>query len=299
MIVSAQSRDVKNETEARTEEKAFRIEYELDAYYSNLGVYIPLTHENIPEKGNLPEWKVYRDLFLASYIPRYFVVEGSVNPMPVAGVAVRSSSESLYKKAKVTRNLNWIHAVTAGFDEPYALSFFLGNVVSFNRPEDTWRSGNFGYMGYLLSMGAHHIKDNILVDDYWYELSWKLKGDRIFPTRSLSWNFSIGTKQHSNPNIADVMFLSLKRSRLDFDANPLSFLKNSGFEYTFYFDYKKWTQIKHVFYVEKKWPIPRYKIAFTLAIGFIWESPERYTGPLSGRDGRDNFILITRPNVDF
>lgn len=77
------------------------------------------------------------------------------------------------------------------------------------------------------------------------------------------------------------------------------YLKNSGFEYTFFFDYKKMVQMKHVFYIEKKWPFTFMKAAFTIAFGFIWESPEIYSGPLGDREGRDNFIIVTRPNIEF
>ncbi|MDF3822722.1 hypothetical protein P3G55_22680, partial [Leptospira sp. 96542] len=37
-----------------------------------------------------------------------------------------------------------------------------------------------GYMGYLLSCGAQHIHNNVLIDDNWCELEWKLKGERTF-----------------------------------------------------------------------------------------------------------------------
>jgi len=284
-------------SDANAEKISFETEWDL--YYTNAGFYIPFTGTGIPEMGSAGEWEVYSKLFLNSFIPRFLVIEASVNPMPVAGILTRKASEDFYGRAKVNNNLNLIQAITAGFDEPYAGSIFLGNVVSFLQPGEEEKSGNLGYMGYLFNIGNYHIRNNRLVDDIWYELEWKVKGNRIFSTHSHSWNFRLGTKQHSNENITDVIYLSFKRDRLDFSSSFFSVFENSGFEYTFYFDYKKMRHVKHVFYVEKKWPLTSIKAALTFAIGFIWEADYRYSGPLAYNEGRDNFIIITRPNIQF
>lgn len=224
-IIVLRAGNSNTENDSETETSKIRFEQEYDLYYTNFGLYFPLTGTPIPQSTETNELIIYRDLLFSSLIPRYMVIEGSVNPMPSFGVLIRDSSEEFYHKAKVNNNLNLIHAVTAGFEEPYAASVFLGNVISFRSPKDEWRSGNFGYMGYLASFGAHHINDNILIDDIWYELEWKIKGDQIFPVHSYHWNFRIGTKQHRNEYITDVMYISVRRSRLDFNAPVLSLFK--------------------------------------------------------------------------
>lgn len=284
---------------AGKEEKGYSFEYELDPYYTNASIIVNLTDQPIPDAGTKPEFQIYRDLFLSSYIPRYLVVEAAVFPMPVAGVAARSNANDVYRGAKVSDNLNLIKAVTAGFEEPYALSFFMGNVVSFTSPGEKHRSGNFGYMGYLVSIGDQHIKDNRLIKDSSVELEWKIKGDRKFPTHTLSWSFRVGEKLHSNRDIKDVIYIALRRSFVDYEGSPDTFFKNAGFEYIFDMDNRTLKPVRHYFTVDKKWPYNEKKIAFSMAVGFIWEGALKYTGVLEDRENRDNFQIILRPNLQF
>lgn len=280
-------------------EKGYSFEYELDPYYSDVELIVNLTDRPVPDAGTKPEIQIYRDLFFSSYIPRYLVVEAAVFPMPVAGVAARSNANDVYRGAKVADNFNLIKAVTAGFEEPYALSFFMGNVVSFTSPGEKHRHGNFGYMGYLISIGDQHIKDNKLIKDTSVELEWKIKGDRKFPTHILNWSFRVGEKLHSNPDIKDVMYVALRRSFVDFEGLHDSLFKNAGFEYIFDMDNRTFKPVRHYFTVDKKWPYKEKKMAFSMAVGFIWEGALKYTGALEDKEKRDNFQVILRPNLQF
>ena len=279
-------------------QKRVSVEYEIDAYYSNIGLYINLTDEPIPDAGEKEEFEIYRDLLYSSYIPRFLVLEAAVFPMPNLGVYLKDDANDFYKSADVYSDLNIVKAVTAGFEEPYAFSVFLGNVMKFTKPGEKQKQGNFGYMGYLISVGDYHIKDNELIKDNWYEIEWKIKGDRKFSTHDLHWSFRVGGKLHDNPYIKDVIYLSLRRSMLDLEEYA-SILKNSGFEYTFDVDSKTLAPLRHYFTVDKKWPVKEQKIAFSLTVGFIWEDAEKYTGPLRDKEGRDNFQVIIRPNILF
>lgn len=278
--------------------KKVSLEYELDAYYSNIGLYINLTDEPIPDAGEKEEFEIYRDLLYSSYIPRFIVLEAAVFPMPNLGIYLKDDANDFYKLADVYSDLNIVKAVTAGFEEPYAFSMFLGNVMKFTKPGEKQKQGNFGYMGYLISVGDYHIKDNELISDNWLELEWKIKGDRKFSTHDLHWSFRVGGKLHDNPYIKDVIYLSLRRSMLDLEEYA-SILKNSGFEYTFDVDSETLTPLRHYFTVDKKWPFKEQKIAFSLTVGFIWEDAEKYTGPLRDKEGRDNFQIVIRPNILF
>lgn len=273
-------------------------EFEFDPYYSSLGVYVSLTDKPIPDAGEKSELEVYRVLLLSSYIPRFLVLETSVNPLPVLGVAIKSSSPDFYESVDVSRNFNLVQAVTAGFEEPYAFSLFLGNVVNFaSRGEK--KSGNKGYMGYLFSIGNYHIGENEFVRDNWYELEWKIKGDRKEPERSTHWSFRVGLKNHGNDEIADAVYLSLRRSRLDYTASAASVLKNSGFEYTFDMDLRTFNALRHYFFVSKKWPFKSMKFALTVDAGFIWASKLKYSGSLGEDSSGDNFQIILWPNIEF
>lgn len=280
------------------ESQWFELNFEPDAYYTNAALTLALTSAPIPHVGEKTEKEIYATLLTRAYEPRFLVLEASVNPLPYLGAYIRDRHELFYNDAEISRNFNWVKAVTAGFEEPYAVSVFLGNVVNFDVPGDRNIAGK-GYSGLLYSTGTYHIKDNILIRDDWDELEWKVKGDRKTTARKLSWSFRIGAKLHQNPYITDILYLSFRRSRLDYRSEQSSFFNNSGFEYTYDMDRKTLSAIRHYFTVDKKWPFANGRTAFALALGFIWESNKKYTGPLSvGRETSDLQIIL-RPNIEF
>ena len=276
----------------------FKLEFEPDAYYSSLGLYIALTKDPIPHVGNQSEKDLYLTLLSRAYAPRFLVIEGSVNPLPYLGTYIKEHHTDFYDDARVTGSFNWIKAVTAGFEEPYAYSVFLGNVVDFSIPEDP-RSKGLGYSGLLYSAGTYHIKSNELIRDDWWEVEWKVKGDRRTQYRKMSWSFRVGAKIHGNPDITDIYYLSFRRSRLDFKTEKSSVFNNSGFEYTMDMERGTFTPIRHYFFVDKKWPFENKKMAFSLATGFVWESAKKYTGALAADHTGSQTQIILRPNIEF
>jgi hypothetical protein len=153
-------------------------------------------------------------------------------------------------------------------------------------------AGQYGSQFVVVAIDAR------LIDDDWYELEWKIKGDREYPTQELNWSFRIGTKVHDNPEITDVYYVSIKRSRVDYKASASSWLKNSGIEYTFDMDKDTFDAVQHSLYLEKKWPLKKRKFAFTLTVGFIWEANRKYKGSLRDEDV-DNFQVALWPNLQF
>ena len=276
----------------------FKLEFEPDAYYTSLGLYLALTKSSIPHVGNQSEKDLYLTLLSRAYAPRFLVIEGSVNPLPYLGTYIKEHHTDFYDDARVTGSFNWIKAVTAGFEEPYAYSVFLGNVVDFSIPEDP-RSKGLGYSGLLYSAGTYHIKSNELIRDDWWEVEWKVKGDRRTQDRKMSWSFRVGAKIHGNPDITDIYYLSFRRSRLDFKTEKSSVFNNSGFEYTMDMERGTFTPIRHYFFVDKKWPFENKKMAFSLATGFVWESAKKYTGALAADHTGSQTQIILRPNIEF
>ena len=278
--------------------KRFKFVFEPDAYYTDVELIIALTKAPIPHVGEKTEAEFYQTLLSgAAILPRYILFEASVNPMPYLGVYLKKNERSFYDNAQLAGSFNWVKALTSGFEEPYAVSMLAGNVVSFDVPGSRDIKGN-GYSGYLFSAGKYHIKDNTLVDDRWEEVEWKVKGDRKSTINKLSWSFRIGAKLHGNSDITDIFYLSFRRSRLDYLPKDSSLMNNSGFEYTVDLDRKTLHSIRHYFFVDKKWPFENQKMAFTLALGFVWESKEKYSGVLATSTD-DNFQFILRPNIEF
>jgi hypothetical protein len=277
----------------------FKLVFEPDAYYTDLDLIIALTRAPIPQLGEMTEAEIYGALLSrAALLPQFLVVEASINPMPYLGTYIREHNGSFYNDAQVSGSFNWVKALTAGFEEPYAFSLLAGNVANFHVPGSKDTKG-LGYSGYLFSAGNYHIKDNGLIQDDWREFEWKMKGDRKSPVKKLSWSFRIGAKLHGNPDITDIVYLSFRRSRIAYRPEErYSLFNNSGFEYTFDMDRRTLSAIRHYFFVDKKWPVPDRQLAFSMALGFVWESAKKYTGPLAGRD-KDDFQFILRPNVEF
>lgn len=271
---------------------------ELDAYYSNIGLHIPLTSSPIPDVGESDETVVYKKLFLNSLTPRFFLLEASIFPMPLLGTYLKKNNRSFYDSSGFGDDLNLIASVTAGFQEPYSLSLFFGDVITFVKPGEARKGTNKGYMGYLFTFADQHIKNNILINDKSLELEWKLKGEKNFSDEKLSWSFRIGSKLHNNPEIADVAYLGLRRSNLDFNSPVLSWLKNSSFDLKWDFALRNGSILRQEYIIGKKLPLKDYKVAFIVDFGMIWQNNQGYSGSL--REKPDNsFTFVLRPNLQF
>jgi hypothetical protein len=265
---------------------------EWGAYYSSVGVYVPLGEDPFPDGGRLEESDVYRQLFRRSWRPNVVALEASIYPMPIAGVWLRKDHPDLYDRAP-----SLVQAATAGFQEPWAVSAFFGSQMKFGRPGEEERETNRGYMGYLVSAGTKHIKNNVLIADDWLELEWKLKGERIFKEDRLDWSFRAGGRYNGNRDIADTLHFGLRRSNLDFKSKALSWLDNSRIDlFTELGD--GLTLMRQEVIFGKKYPLESYKVALELDFGLIYERASKYTGDLSPL-ARTAVTVVFRPNIIF
>ncbi len=133
-------------------------------------------------------------------------------------------------------------------------------------------------------------------------MSWsgRSKETVIIPNRVFTGvSASAGGKFHSNSEIADIIYLSLRRSRVDFESSAFSIFHNSGFEYTYEMDSRTLDSIQHTFIVSKKWPWKRFKAAFALDLGFIFQTKKKYSGSLREEENGEEFTVILRPNIEF
>jgi hypothetical protein len=274
---------------------------EWDAYYSSVGLYVPLTEDPFPDGGQMKESQVYRELFERSFHPNVLILEASVNPMPMLGVWMRREHPDGYDDATVgggRTEVNIVQSVTAGFQEPWAMSVFTGSQMKFSRPGETERATNRGYMGYLVSVGKKHIKDNIQIDDDWAEVEWKMKGERIFRDERLTWSFRVGGKFNRNGDIADTVYLGISRSSLNFRMPFLSFLDNSRINLFTEIPNDHLTLLRQEIIFGKKYPIASRRLAWELDFGVIYEHGSKYAGELSAL-GKTSYTLVLRPNLVF
>ncbi len=273
------------------------LDWEADLYYSNLSLNIPLTDTKIPHVSDAEEFEIYRRLWLNAFRPRFLLLEAAVMPMPVAGVLIRKHAEGFYHSADIGGQ-NAVLWLTAGFQEPYSFSLFLGDMIKFDKPGEERLSSNKGYMGYMFSYSDQHIKNNLLINDHSLEMEWKMKGERSFRDEKLSWSFRLGSKLHEHPEIADTYYVGFRRSNLDFRANPFEFLRNSSFEVRVDFGTRDGDLVRQEYVLGKKLPIASWKTALKLDMGLIWEASNRYRGSLKDSTTSE-YIIVLRPNIQF
>lgn len=297
LLIGCASLAFADDGDASLEVRRTEVIWEWSPYYTSVGVLIPLTDAppNIAGEG-VSEVEVYSHLLASSLAPNVFLLEASVYPMPLLGTQIRKNSPESYDRDD--NHLRVIPALTAGFQEPWAVSFFFGNDMIFLRPGQENRETNRGYMGFLVSYGDQHIKDNRLIDDDWFEVEWKMKGERIFKEDRLSWSFRLGTRFHRSPNIENTAYFGLTRSALDFNAPMLSWLQNSQVKLISEFLQKTGTFARQEVILGKKIPIRTWKSAMQLDFGFIYERQAKYSGELLNT-GRTGFTFVIRPNIEF
>ena len=287
---------------AKEEGSTTEITWEFDPYYTDVGVSIPLTSTPIPTITSDSEVEIYRKLIEGSAIPRYMLLEASVYPLPVLGTYLKNHTPDLYKSGEVGNGgFNIIESATTGFQEPWAVSAFFGNIAKLVRPgspDNELKGSNVGYSGYLLSAGSKHIKDNMLISDNWYELEWKIKGKRDYPNDKHSWSFRAGGKFHDNPAITDVAYLSIHRSNLNSKYSFLNWVKNTEVDMKMHFsqDYGQMVRMEMIF--GKKYPLANKDYTPTFSLGFVWSSPKEYSGVLMNHSD-DTVTLVLRPSIEF
>lgn len=303
--VSASSQNVENADSptnaiapANSNNKA-EVIWEWDPYYTDVSINIPLTSEPIPTITSDSEMTIYRSLIKGSAIPRYMTLEASIYPLPALGTYMKKHTPGLYGQGQIGRGgINIFDSITAGFQEPWAVSMFFGNIAKLVRPGETRTGSNMGYTGYLVSAGKKHIKHNVLVDDDWYELEWKIKGKRDYPDEKMSWSFRFGGKFNVNPDITDVFYFSIHRSNLDYNAAFLSWLKNSALDIKVQFSQHGGQVVREEFIIGKKYPLEGKRYSATLDMGFVWESPDEYIGALRDSN-KSTLTLLLRPSIEF
>jgi len=284
--------------EEGSDESRYSWESEIDPYYSNLGLYINLADEPVPDLGDQSENAIYQDLLFRSHKPRFVLLEFSVNPMPILGAYIRKHQEDFYQDAELREDLNLVEVLTAGFEEPYAISLFMGNMVTYGGSGNQAGSEekNKGFMGYLLSHGDKHLLNNEVIDDNWYEFEWKIKGKIVRRQRNLEWSFRVGAKWHENESISDAVYVGVRRDHFDIKKEWLSFLENSGVDLYLEYNQDSLEATQQRILAHKNFPLKDSKRIFKLAFGLIRTSNRRYQLPL--QENTDVQLAII-PSIKF
>jgi hypothetical protein len=279
-------------------EKNIDFDYEADIYYSNASLFWKFPDENITDASEYSEVELYTDLAKKIFSSNIFLVEIAAHPMPIAGLIYRNSNEEPYTKDKI-QNFNPVKTLTAGFEEPYSISFFVGRMMVFAKERKGHIGKNRAYMGYLLTFGDYSIKDNRAYYNRWSNFEVKLKGTRELEKDNLDWSFRVGARFNENRDFTDSYYFGLRRNRIDFEQSFLSWFYNSAFEIMTSFSANNLELMENQIMLEKIWPASSKKhIAFGLGIGYLYTSGAKYNGLLADQ-GIDNHQIIIRPNIKF
>jgi hypothetical protein len=272
-------------------------DYELDIYYSNIYTYLNLDKDkNITDATNYSEAQIYTNLVKKTFKPNIFLIEASFHPMSWAGVWYRRHYPQKYENANID-NFNIVKALTAGWEEPYSISFFVGRMMIFKNKKSRHIGKNRAFIGYLLTIGNKSIKDNMDYNNKWINFEFKLKGTRELEDKDLDWSFRIGYRHNDNNDFVDTVYLGARRSSIDFNKSIWSLRYNSAFESMVEFSAKNFDLTKVELILEKKWPLKfTEKLTFGLGIGYLYYGGNRYEGDLK-EEGIDNHQLILRPNL--
>jgi hypothetical protein len=273
--------------------------FELDPYYTNVDYNVPLSNKPIPTITSDNEAVIYSELIKDSLIPRFMVLEASIYPVASATTYIKSHSPHFYRQGEIGHSgINLFESATAGFQEPWAVSAFFGNVAKLQRPQEQRQGNNYGYTGYLLSAGNKHIKDNTLVADDWYEFEWKVKGKLDYVDEKLSWSFRVGGHYNSNKDVNNVAYVSLHRSNLDFRFSFLEWLENANYDLRMHFLQHGGQMVRLELIAGKKMPVQGWSYTPTLDVGLVWTSPNEYSGLLRDTQG-NRTTLVFRPSLEF
>ncbi|MFC1566558.1 hypothetical protein ACFL4A_01800 [bacterium] len=284
----------------KNEKPTYGYELKLDMYYTYFEIYKTYWKE-IKYYDLSNELFIYYDMLKSSWLPKLILFEVSTYPMPLLGVYVKRSYKRFYDNAELTEEFNWIKSITLGFEEPYALSVFLGNIAKFKKKfAETEREGK-AYMGYLLSTGKYHIKNNEQIESNWLEAEWKIKGDYGDENKNMNWSFRFGGKFYEHKDIDGTLYVSLKRDRIDYRVFDLSLFRNSSFEWKYTFKRLGLDPLSLTFIIGKSVPIGKSKKAFNLSIGFVWDIQSIYSGEIAQivEDKGSDFQILIRPHIFF
>ena len=290
--------------------------------YLPLSINIPLTKAPIPKLKPLKERDIYGHLL--THIPRILVLEASTYPLPVVGLALKHWLPEFYDNMELWTNFNLIESVTVSFfEEPWAVSLFFGNVVEFdpfgeardkgtaftsiivsnaslvtnNKTSENQLKGR-GYSGLLFSYGNKQIKHNQLIPNDWLETELKLIGSYSSDVQEISWSYRLGARFNWNPEINSLMYLGLKRDRLDKKYYKFAIIQNSMIEFEVDFDFVDTVFHKVTLVLGKKFPLPRSKLIPEINLGFTWKFNPVFQGSLQ-EAGDTGFAFVISPNVRF
>ena len=273
--------------------------WQLDPYASSVGLNIPLGDKPIPTIQSDDYGTIFRGLMEDSLLPHYMQLQALVYPVPVLATYLNTHTPRIWDLGQVgTGGINLLESSSTHYQDPWAVSAFFGNIADLALPHRPQDNNDVGYAGWLLSAGAQRLKDNMLVQDKWYDVEWQIRGDLKGPEEHLEWNFRVGSRFNANPYVTDVTYIGIERQNLDLNQPFLGWLNNSHFDLELSFSHDGGRVVREQLIFGKKYPFPDKGYAITLDTGIVWDSPYEYSGPLRDTN-KGALTLVFQPSIEF
>lgn len=282
----------------------------LDPYESYVSVFCNLRTKPPQPIAAQSELEFYWLLFLKSFQPFYFLVQGTEYPLTHGTALFKQEIPGRYHQldwniADSTR-LNVLEILGSGYREPYALSFFVGYLTPFwsNESGQKKQAGSAS-SGFVVTFGDRHIRNFNILKDNWYEIKWSLKGDQDTKDRFLKWNVQAGKKIHDHPELMNAWFFRLYRDHLNKNYCNVFSLQNTSLECRAEMPVQDLAVITHaqdafsLLYLDagKKFPSRRWKrIVYTVNAGISWE---KYNDLVKVNKYIESLSFFVRPNIIF
>ncbi len=181
------------------------------------------------------ELRLYRDLLVRSIRrPRYLLLEATAYPLAGISAWLPTGDPVIYRRFNLGDEFNLLRSLGAGFQEPWSVSLFLGQIDDFWQltEDDHLMVVSSGISGLVLTGGWQQLFDNAVVPAGWLKAEWKLKGQGSQGSLQRSWNLNVGYRWYGLPEMDNTLVVSFRRqrtnrARLDFGLkrNTISVLE--------------------------------------------------------------------------
>ena len=175
------------------------------------------------------EVRLYWELLRKSARPRYFLIELTTYPLAALSSWTESTSGRIYHAFDLWPGFNLLRSLGAGYQEPWSMSLFLGQLATFwdLNDRDELVVEATGVAGLVLTTGLHQLFDNVIVPGPWFRAEWKIKGAGKDGDRRRSWDLTVGYRWYGSPDLANTAGITLTRQITARGLKDLGLGKNS------------------------------------------------------------------------
>ena len=201
----------------------------LKPYRSYTSLFVQLVPDDDFTLWEEDEVRLYRDLLLKSARPKVFLLEATVYPMATTSAWIEAENNRLFHALDLWDGFNLVRSLGAGYQEPWSVSAFLGQLATFwdMNDRDELVVAATGVAGLVLTTGFHQLFENAVVPGGWFRIEWKLKGAGSEEDRQRSWDLKLGYRWYGLPGVGNTAGITLTRQKTEKGSLDLSLGRNS------------------------------------------------------------------------